>query len=95
MGMSHSYKCEKCHKHATASFVSTEGMRSKVKAMKCNDCGEISDCVIALKSEMHSSFRKITPCCEACASENVVKWDGKCPECDIPMINDGMCMLWD
>lgn len=94
MGTSHSYECEKCKKNVTASLTETEGMSSKVLAVRCNDCNEVSDSVVERKFDWNDEIIKLEPSCKECGSKNVVKWDGKCPDCEIPMIDKGIYMLW-
>ena len=95
MGTSHRYECEKCEKQVIASLTETDGMSSKVLAVKCNECNEVSDSVTEHQLDWNNEIIKQKPSCQECGSKNVVKWDGKCPECDIPMIDKGIWMLWD
>lgn len=95
MGTSHNYECKKCHKSISASLKDTEGMSSKVLAVKCNDCKEVGDSTIEQTFSWNNETVQVEPICEACESENVVKWDGKCPECNIEMIDKGVFLYWD
>jgi len=95
MGTSHRYECAKCKKQVIASLTETEGMSSRVLAVKCNDCGEVSDSVIEQHFDWNDETVKNEPICEECRSKNVVRWDGKCPKCNVIMVNKGMEMLWD
>jgi len=95
MGTSHSYKCKQCDKNIVASLHETEGMLSKVQAMKCNDCNEVSDCTIATKNSLSGEFNNIIPICECCESQDIVQWDNLCPKCNSAMDDNGLFMLWD
>ena len=95
MGTSHTYECEKCHKTVFVSLENVEGRYSKVKAMKCNDCGEIGDCIISQSNVTYPEPRMVTPMCEECGSENVVAWDIKCRKCNIKMVDKGAFLYWD
>jgi len=93
MGQSNNFKCTKCNKYIMASMISTEGMNSKVLAVKCNDCQEVGDSLIETSSLDGKTIME--PLCNECGSANVIKWDGKCPKCNIQMVDDGRAMMWD
>ena len=95
MGCSHNYMCEKCEKTATASLVDVVGMSSKVMAVKCNDCGEIGDSTIEQTFDWNNETVILAPSCCECGSENVVRWDGKCPQCGDMMSDEGVALYWD
>ena len=89
MGASHLYECKKCNNTVTVSIEDTQGMNSKVLAVKCNDCKHIGDSTIELYDD------KIEPICEECNSTNVIKWDKKCPSCKELMTDKGAFIYWD
>jgi ribosomal protein L37E len=95
MGTSHYYTCKNCEKTVTASLVDVIGMSSKVMAVKCNDCGDIGDSTIEQHTDWNDETVILTPSCNECGSENVVKWDKTCPKCGDMMSDDGICILWD
>ena len=89
MGASHFYECKKCNKTINASLEETQGMISKVLAIKCNDCNFIGDSTIEYEDN------KVEPICEECNSANVIKWDKRCPTCQEFMIDKGVYFHWD
>ena len=95
MGKSNYYTCDKCKKTVTASLVSVEGMNSKVMSIKCNDCGYIGDRTIEYHTDWNDETVTLTPSCDDCGSENVVRWDKTCPKCGEKMSNSGIAFLWD
>lgn len=95
MGTSNRYECEKCKQSVQASLKETEGMNTKVKAFKCNDCNEVGDCIIAFKNDLHPEYQNVIPSCEECGGKNVIAWDVKCPKCGNAMNDTGFSMMWD
>ena len=97
MGVSHYYECKRCEKTATASLVDVVGMSSKVMAVKCNECGEIGDSTIEHTTDWNNETVVFAPSCNECGSgsENVVRWDGKCPQCRDMMSDEGVALYWD
>lgn len=94
MGTMHSYTCKECKNLIDASMTETEGMNSKILAVKCNDCKAVSDSVIETRT-IDNEIIKSSPSCDECGSSNVIKWDGKCPKCNSEMIDNGAFMYWD
>lgn len=95
MGTSNIYECKKCQKQVSASLYETEGRNSKVLAVKCNDCQEVGDSTIEQHTDWNDEIVLLTPSCNECGSENVVKWDKTCPKCGDVMSDDGITLLWD
>ena len=95
MSCSHYYRCRKCEKTVSASLVDVVGRSFKVMAVKCNDCGEVSDSTIEQTFDWNNETVVTVPNCYECGSENVVKWDDKCPMCGDMMSDDGIALLWD
>lgn len=95
MGTSNYYRCDKCDKTVTASLNDVVGMSSKVMAVKCNDCNEVSDTIIEQHTDWNNETVTLTPSCDKCGSENVVKWDKSCPNCGDIMRDNGVALHWD
>lgn len=95
MGTSHYYKCEMCNKTVSASLEDVTGMNSKVMAVKCNDCGEVSDSAIEQHTDWNNETVTISPSCYKCSSENIVMWDQSCPNCGDVMSDNGVATHWD
>ncbi len=95
MGTSHYYKCDKCDKTVTASVEEVFGRNFKVMAVKCNDCGDVSDSTIEQHMDWNNETVILSPNCENCGRENVVKWDKTCPTCGDIMNDDGVAAYWD
>ena len=95
MGTCNYYKCDKCEETITASLVDVVGIRSKVMAVKCNECGAIGDSMIEQHTDWNDEAVILTPSCSKCESTDVVKWDKTCPKCGDEMSDIGIALLWD